>query len=274
VGHAFARAWHLVGQHFGVVAAASLMVWMAFTAMLYAPCYGVLAMLFYGPLFGGLYMLFLKLIREGDASPGDLFVLTRESALPLMMTGLLTMILPQLVTFLWSALLLGGASCIWVAAHHVAEWSVWLLLVLCMIPGVYLQVAWIFGLPLVADRGMGFWEALGSSRRAVTGHWFKIFALLILAFLPFVAFHAYLLSRESVDVAPQAHKLFNVVRDAVSSGGAPNQTEIQKIAHEIDDIERSYSLWKFIRQCLLLVSLPFGVGSLAFVYEDLFGRKK
>src|ERR1041385_4709316 len=93
VGHAFARAWHLVGQHFGTVAGASLLVWMAFTAMLYAPCFGVLAMLFYGPLFGGLYMLFLKLIREGDASATDIFILTRDSAMPLMMAGLVSIIL-------------------------------------------------------------------------------------------------------------------------------------------------------------------------------------
>src|SRR4051812_43356649 len=32
VGNAFARAWHLVGQHFGTVASASLIVWLIFTA--------------------------------------------------------------------------------------------------------------------------------------------------------------------------------------------------------------------------------------------------
>src|SRR3954470_12412464 len=79
VGHAFARAWHLVAQHFGTIASASLLVWLLYTAMMYVPC-GVLTMLFYGPLFGGLYMLFIKLIREGDASVGDLFSLTRDKA--------------------------------------------------------------------------------------------------------------------------------------------------------------------------------------------------
>src|SRR3954471_1772274 len=53
VGHAFARAWHLVGQHFGTIASASLLVWLIFTAAAYMPCMGVLSMLFYGPLFGG-----------------------------------------------------------------------------------------------------------------------------------------------------------------------------------------------------------------------------
>src|SRR4051794_39394332 len=67
VGHAFARAWHLVAQHFGTIASASLLVWLIFTALMYVPCLGLLPMIFYGPLFGGLYMLFLKLIREGEA---------------------------------------------------------------------------------------------------------------------------------------------------------------------------------------------------------------
>jgi hypothetical protein len=244
VGHSFARAWHLVGQHFGVVAAASLMVWMAFTAMLYAPCFGVLAMLFYGPLFGGLYMLFLKLIREGEASPGDLFTLTRDSALPLMMTGLVSIILTEI-----------GTIC-------------------CCIPGLYLQIAWLFSLPLVADRGLGFWEALETSRRAATRHWFKLFALFLLSFLPFVVFHFYMMGRETADMAPYVQKMIQVIRDAMATGAAPNQAELQKIGIEIDAVQRSYGVWTLIRQALLLVSLPFGIGSLAFVYEDLFGRKK
>jgi hypothetical protein len=245
VGHAFARAWHLVGQHFGVIAAATLMVWMAFTAMLYAPCFGVLAMIFYGPLFGGLYMLFLKLIREGEASPGDIFILTRDSALPLMMTGLVGIILTEIAT----------VCC-------------------CVVPGIYLQIAWLFSLPLVADRGLGFWEALEASRRAATRHWFKLFALFVLSLLPFMVFHVYLMVRESADVSPYLEKLIMVIRDAMATGNAPNQAEVQKIATEIDAVQRSYGLWTLVRQALLLISLPFGIGSLAFVYEDLFGRKK
>src|SRR6185436_15394437 len=164
VGHAFARAWHLVGQHFGTVASASIIVWLVFTAAAYMPCVGVLSMLFYGPLFGGLYMMFLKLIREGEASPGDMFALTRETAMPLMLTGLVSLLLVQFG-------------------------------LLCCLPGIYLQVAWLFSLPLVADRRMGFWDAMELSRRAATRHWFKVFALCILAFLPYVVFSSYMLSR-------------------------------------------------------------------------------
>jgi hypothetical protein len=126
----------------------------------------------------------------------------------------------------------------------------------------------------VADRGLGFWEALETSRRAATRHWFKLFALFILSFLPFVVFHFYLMARESADTLPNIEKLIAVIRDGLASGTPPNQAEIQKIATEIEVVQRSYGPWTLVRQALLLVSLPFGIGSLAFVYEDLFGRKK
>jgi hypothetical protein len=245
VGHSFARAWHLVGEHFGTVAGATFMVWICFTAMLYAPCLGpILAMLFYGPLFGGLYLVFLKLIRGEETSAGDVFTLTRDTAMPLMLTGVLTLLLVQIG------------------------------MVACLLPGIYLFIAWLFSLPLVADRGLNFWEAMETSRRAISRHWFKIFPLFILAFLPFVGFHIYLRGREMVDLAPQVEKLMAMVQQYISNGTQPNPTEVQTLAKNIEEVQRSYGGWRLFRQFLFLLALPLGVGSLAFVYEDLFGRKK
>jgi hypothetical protein len=243
VGHSFARAWHLVSEHFGTVFGATFMVWLAFTAAMYAPCFGMLAMLFYGPLFGGLYMFFLKLIREGDAAPSDVFALTAPSALPLMTTGLLSLILIQIGTLA------------------------------CLLPGIYLLIAWLFSLPLVADRGLSFWDALETSRRAATRHWFKLFALFILAFLPFMGFHLYLRARESIDMMPSIEKLIAMFQ-TILNGATPNQAEIQKIGHEMEEVQRTYGGWRLFRQFLLLISLPYGIGSLAYVNEDLFGPKK
>ena len=50
---------------------------------------------------------------------------------------------------------------------------------LCIIPGIFLQVAWLFALPLVVDRRMNFWEAMELSRKIVCKHWFIVFAFLI-----------------------------------------------------------------------------------------------
>jgi hypothetical protein len=51
--------------------------------------------------------------------------------------------------------------------------------VFCLIPGIYLAVAWIFSIPLVIDRQMGFWDAMELSRKMVNKHWFLVFAFLL-----------------------------------------------------------------------------------------------
>jgi hypothetical protein len=52
--------------------------------------------------------------------------------------------------------------------------------VLLVLPGLYLSVAYLLAFPLVADRGMGAWEAMETSRKLVTKHWFTVFFLLLL----------------------------------------------------------------------------------------------
>ncbi len=49
--------------------------------------------------------------------------------------------------------------------------------VLLIIPGIYLSVAYLMTFALMMDRDMGVWEALETSRKAITKHWFKIFFL-------------------------------------------------------------------------------------------------
>jgi hypothetical protein len=245
VGHAFARAWHLVAEHFGTIASASLLVWLMFTALMYVSCFGLLPMLFAGPLFGGLYMLFLKLIREGEASPGDMFTLTRDTAMPLMMTSFFSLLLVQV----------GALLC-------------------CLLPGIYLLIAWLFSIPLVADRRLGFWDAMELSRRTANRHWFKLFGLCIIAFLPFIVFSSYMYAHQVQDMMPYAQKMAAALNDMISTGSI-NYPQLQKIMEEqATAVQGRYISWAILRHVLLLVSIPFGVGSLAFVYEDLFGRKK
>lgn len=52
--------------------------------------------------------------------------------------------------------------------------------VLLILPGIYLSIAYIFTLPLIADKGMDVWEAMELSRKTVTKHWFKVFGLFLL----------------------------------------------------------------------------------------------
>lgn len=54
-------------------------------------------------------------------------------------------------------------------------------LLLLVLPGVYLMVAYQLALPLVADKDLGPWEALETSRKAVTHKWFTFFGLWLIA---------------------------------------------------------------------------------------------
>jgi hypothetical protein len=89
---------------------------------------------------------------------------------------------------------------------------------LCILPGIYLTVSWMFAVPLVIDREMGFWEAMEFSRKVVAKHWFLMLALQLLCGL-------------------------------LAACGV-------------------------IACCVgILVSLPFGMATLMYAYEDIFGRQ-
>ena len=106
-----------------------------------------------GPIYtvfiAGLFKYYLKLIRGESAGIGDAFSGFGHSIGQLILLSLVMNILT----------IIGYA--------------------LCLIPGVYLAVAWFFSIPLVIDRQMGFWQAMELSRKMVNKHWFLVFAFLL-----------------------------------------------------------------------------------------------
>ena len=55
--------------------------------------------------------------------------------------------------------------------------------VFLVLPGIYLSVAYVFTLSLVADKGLGVWEAMELSRKTVTHRWWKFLGLSIVVTL-------------------------------------------------------------------------------------------
>jgi uncharacterized membrane protein len=51
--------------------------------------------------------------------------------------------------------------------------------VLVLIPATYLGVSWMFTLPLVMDKGLDFWTAMGTSRKMVGKHFWLVLGLII-----------------------------------------------------------------------------------------------
>ena len=108
-----------------------------------------------GALFGGLDWFFLRLIRGKPANVGDVFIGFNVCFLPLMLAGLVTTLLTALGLFL------------------------------CIIPGVYLMVIWMFALPLILDKRLDFWPAMELSRKVVHQQWWALFGLLLLSLIVF-----------------------------------------------------------------------------------------
>ena len=54
---------------------------------------------------------------------------------------------------------------------------------LLIIPGIYLAISYSMALLLILDKGMSPWQALETSRKAVTKHWFSLFGLFLVMML-------------------------------------------------------------------------------------------
>ena len=53
--------------------------------------------------------------------------------------------------------------------------------VLFIIPGIYLSVAYLLTGALIAERDMGIWQAMETSRKLVSKHWFTVFGIGLVA---------------------------------------------------------------------------------------------
>ena len=58
---------------------------------------------------------------------------------------------------------------------------VFLGLLALVIPGIYLAISYAFAAPLMVEKNMGIWEAMETSRKAITRCWFRYFGLALLS---------------------------------------------------------------------------------------------
>ena len=54
---------------------------------------------------------------------------------------------------------------------------------LLVLPGIYLSIAYSFSPYLIVEKNMGVWEALETSRKAITEYWWRYFGLMLVALL-------------------------------------------------------------------------------------------
>jgi hypothetical protein len=146
------RSWNLLKANFWPIVGSTFI---ALAVMIIAnaiPILGMVAgLLLTGVFYGGLYAYYLKRIRGQPTELADIFNGFTLAFVPLMFATLVTSLLTTLGV---------------------------LLLIL---PGVYLGVAYTFTFMLVIDQRLEFWAAMEVSRRVITAQWWRMFGLLILA---------------------------------------------------------------------------------------------
>lgn len=54
---------------------------------------------------------------------------------------------------------------------------------LLVLPGIYLSIAYSFAPYLIVEKNLGVWEALETSRKAITEYWWRYFGLMLAALL-------------------------------------------------------------------------------------------
>lgn len=108
------------------------------------------------PLIAGMMMIGVKIAREEDVSGTEVFAYFDK-------------ILPLALGMILMYLLVG------------------LGFVLLILPGIYLMFGYMMMLPLIVDKNLGPWQALETSRKAVTKHWFAVFGFFIVMMLLYIA---------------------------------------------------------------------------------------
>lgn len=151
IGSCISRGWNLVMANFWPAVGITFVGYLLLGAAGSVP----FATLFLSYIImGGLDWYFLKLVRGQRAEIGDLFSGFNLAFVPLMLFSI------------------------------VGQLLVGVGLVLCILPGIYLIVAWLFFTALlILDKRLDFWAAMEVSRKVVSHHWWAFFGFLLVQVL-------------------------------------------------------------------------------------------
>jgi hypothetical protein len=238
LGECLAAGWSFLGANAGFLVGAVLLSWstlLLFTmGSVFIPLIGpIIAVCMKGVILGGFYLACLRRMRGESVAATDVFDGFKHHFVQLLLTGLIV------------NLLTGFALCCFV------------------LPALSLLVAWVFALPLVADRKMFFWSAMEVSRKVVTKVWFEVLVLILIAFLPLVCFQVY-------SLVTTGNYFFGLYQDA----GHNWQQWAQMMQSHSEEIRKLTLQATLIGQAVLLVNFFYFAGVIIRAYENLFGAKK
>jgi len=133
------RAWTLLKSDFWPMVGVSLLLLFIIGAV------GILT----GPLMGGLMRFYLKKIRHEPAKLDDAF------------SGFSIAFLQLFLGYIVYSLLTAAGF------------------IFCILPGIYLAIAWQFTLTIIIDKRIDFWPAMELSRKVISKHWWSFLGFAI-----------------------------------------------------------------------------------------------
>jgi len=126
------------------------------------------------PLFAGVFLIGIRRAGNYPVRFNMVFACLNQ-AVPLLLTALLM----NLVIYVPIGLLLG-------LVYLIGGFSGGLFVLaglLATVYATYIGISYSLALPLVFERGLSPWQALETSRKAISQRWFKVFALMLLVWL-------------------------------------------------------------------------------------------
>jgi uncharacterized membrane protein len=207
IGGCISRGWELLKNNFGLLFVGVLIYLLIEGAVgglgaipFIGPLFSIANLFIAGPLMGGVFYIFIQAIRSQPTDVGDVFSGFRRAFVQLFLG---TLVPGLLIGLCMVPFIIVFAIKIFPAIAHVqhagsnntevltairSTLSISLpVLLICLVPVIYLTVSWKFTLPLIIDRQMDFWSAMGASRKMVSKHWWQVFGLVILVSLVNVA---------------------------------------------------------------------------------------
>lgn len=244
IGECLGDGWKFFTSNAGFVFGAVFIVWLACafkSTVGFIPVVGGILSFFVGfaylllggVLTGGLCLACLRRMRGEPATVGDVFTGFKLCFVQLMLAGALTTILTQ-IGFIF-----------------------------CGVPGIYLTVAWTFALPLVADKRLEFWSAMELSRKVVTRVWFEMLLLLIIVFLPVIAFQIF-----------SATKMSGMFYGMWQEANSDVMRLLEVLKQHAPELEATAVKLVLPWLAVVMLNLLFAVGALLRAYENLFGPRK
>ncbi len=181
--------WELFTNNTGILIGTFviyLLIAGAFSVLGLIPLVGwVFSILFWviaGPLMAGLYQVALQALRRQPTRIGDMFAASNNCFGQLFLAQVIPSLLLSLCFLpglVLAALIVipslfqnqapGGPQVVFAVGCFL----------LGMLPLIYLSVNWMFTIPLVMDKGLGFWSAMRTSSKGVRKHWWSVFGFLI-----------------------------------------------------------------------------------------------